>query len=133
MSPEQWRTMHAIKICRTAELGGHIDRCDHCGHEVISYNSCRNRHCPKCQNEAGQQWLEQQQDLLLPVPYFLVTFTLPTELREAARSHQKLVYHLLFRASAAALRQWHLPQQLARDPRFVGGQIGMVGVLHILR
>ena len=116
--------MQAIEQCRTEVLGGHVFNCQDCDETLYSYHSCKNRHCPKCQNEAGQQWLEQQQDLLLPVPYFLVTFTLPTELREAARRHQKLMYHLLFRASAAAM------QQLARDPRFVGAQIGMVGVLH---
>jgi len=98
--------------------------CDQCEQAQYSYHSCKNRHCPKCQNEAAQHWLEEQQDLLLPVPYFLVTFTLPTELREVTRSHQTTLYNLLFHTSAAAL------QQLARDPRFVGGQIGMVGVLH---
>jgi ribosomal protein L37AE/L43A len=118
------QAMRDIEQCRTETLGGHVYHCDHCDESQYSYHSCKNRHCPKCQNEAGQQWLEQQQDLLLPVPYFLVTFTLPTELREVARRHQKLIYHLLFRASAAAL------QQLAQDSRFVGAQIGMVGVLH---
>ena len=118
------QAMRDIEHCRTEALGGHVYHCDHCDETQYSYHSCKNRDCPKCQNSAGQQWLEQQQDLLLPVPYFLVTFTLPTELREIARRHQKLIYHLLFRTSAAAL------QQLARDPRFVGGQIGMIGVLH---
>ena len=89
-----------------------------------SYHSCKNRHCPKCQNGTAEQWLDRQRDLLLPVPYFMVTFTLPANLRRLVRSHQKLLYNMLFRASAAAL------QQLASDPRFVGGQIGMVGVLH---
>jgi len=88
-----------------------------------SYHSCRNRHCPTCQQDAAQTWLARQQLLLLPVAHFLVTFTLPAELREVARSHQQQIYSLLFRASAAAL------QQLAHDPRFIGGQIGMVGVL----
>ena len=124
MLPSHRQAMRDIEHCRTEALGGHVYHCEHCDESQYSYHSCKNRHCPKCQNEAGQQWLEQQQDLLLPVPYFLVTFTLPTELREVARRHQKLIYHLLFRASAAAL------QQLARAPRFVGGQIGMVGVLH---
>jgi hypothetical protein len=124
MLPSHRQAMRDIEHCRTEALGGHLYHCDHCDETQYSYHSCKNRHCPKCQNAAGQQWLEQQQDLLLPVPYFLVTFTLPTELREIARRHQKLIYHLLFRASAAAL------QQLALDPRFVGGQIGMVGVLH---
>jgi hypothetical protein len=88
-----------------------------------SYHSCKNRHCPKCQNEAGQQWLTQQQALLLPVPCFMVTFTLPEGLRPLARRQQRLIYDLLFQTSAAAL------QQLAHDPRFVGGQIGFLGVL----
>jgi hypothetical protein len=118
------QAMRDIEHCRTKVLGGHVYHCDQCDETQYSYHSCKNRHCPKCQNEAGQQWLEQQQDLLLPVPYFLVTFTLPADLKQVARSNQKSLYNILFRASAAAL------QQLARDPRFVGGQIGMVGVLH---
>ena len=89
-----------------------------------SYHSCRNRHCPKCQHQQTQEWLEVQQALLLPVPYFLLTFTLPAELRQIASKNQKLIYKLLFRASAQAA------QQLARDPRFIGGQIGLIGVLH---
>jgi hypothetical protein len=89
-----------------------------------SYHSCRNRHCPKCQNENAQIWLEKQQDLLLPVPYFLLTFTLPSAFHEVARSHQCLLYDLLFKTSAAAT------QQLAQDPRWIRGQLGMVGVLH---
>jgi hypothetical protein len=105
-------------------LGGHVYECPACGESHYLYHSCRNRHCPKCQNDKAQQWLEKQQDLLLPVPYFLLTFTLPEKLRHVARSHQKLVYDLLFRASAEAM------QQLARDKRFVGGQMGLVGVLH---
>jgi hypothetical protein len=88
-----------------------------------SYHSCRNRHCPTCQQDAAQAWLVRQQDLLLPVPYFLVTFTLPGGLRDVAYRHQTLIYDLFFRSSAAAL------QQLAQDPRFLGGQLGMVGVL----
>ena len=88
-----------------------------------SYHSCRNRHCPKCQQDAAQTWLAEQRALLLPVPYFLVTFTLPAPLRALARRHQRTIYNLLFRCSAEAL------QQLALDPRFVGGQIGMVGLL----
>jgi hypothetical protein len=124
MLPSHRQAMRDIEQCRTEALGGHVYHCDHCDETRYSYHSCKSRHCPKCQNAAGQQWLERQQDLLLPVPYFLVTFTLPTELREITRRHQKLIYTLLFRTSAAAL------QQLAQDPRFVGGQIGMVGVLH---
>jgi Putative transposase/Transposase zinc-binding domain len=117
------KAMAAIEQCRTEALGGHVYTCDDCGETRYSYHSCKNRHCPKCQNDAGQQWLAQQQALLLPVPYFMVTFTLPEGLRGLARSHQRQVYDLLFQSSAAAL------QELAHDPRFVGGQIGFLGVL----
>jgi hypothetical protein len=127
------RAMTAIEQCRTEALGGHVYYCEACDETLYSYHSCKNRHCPKCQNEHAQQWLLRQQELLLSTPYFMVTFTLPADLKQLARSNQKTVYNILFRTSAAALRQWHLPQQLARDPRFVGGQIGMVGVLQILR
>jgi len=118
------KAMRAIEQCRTEALGGQVYRCPDCGQEQYSYHSCRNRHCPKCQNENAQRWLEKQQDLLLPVPYFLLTFTLPAGFNEIARSHQSLIYDLLFKASAAAT------QLLAQDQRFIGGQIGMVGVLH---
>ena len=117
------KAMAAIEQCRTEALGGHVHICEACHQTRYSYHSCKNRHCPKCQNDAGQQWLTRQQALLLPVPYFMVTFTLPEGLRAVARSHQRVVYDLLFQTSAAAL------QQLAQDPRFVGGQIGMLGVL----
>lgn len=118
------QVMADIEQCRTERFGGHVFYCDTCAETRYSYHSCKNRHCPKCQNETAEQWLLKQQTLLLPVLHFLVTFTLPAELRQVARSHPKTVYNLLFRVSAAAL------QQLAADPRFVGGQIGMVGVLH---
>lgn len=121
--PSHQRVLADIEQCRTAALGGHLYHCPDCQESLYSYHSCQNRHCPQCQNEAGQQWLERQQALLLPVPYFMVTFTLPEELRGLARSNQKLIYNLLFQSSAAAL------QELAADPRFVGGQIGCVGVL----
>lgn len=117
------RAMAAIEQCRTEALGGHLYTCDECGETRYSYHSCKNRHCPKCQNEAGQAWLTRQTELLLPVSYFMVTFTLPEGLRTLARSNQRLMYDVLFHASAAAL------QALAWDPRFVGGQIGFVGVL----
>jgi Transposase zinc-binding domain len=124
MPPSHLDAMADIEQCRTEALGGQVYQCPECDEKRYSYHSCQNRHCPKCQQAAGQEWLEQQQSLLLPVPYFLLTFTLPEELREVARRHQKLVYGLLFRASATAA------QQLAQDPRFVGGTLGMVGVLH---
>jgi hypothetical protein len=117
------KAMAAIEQCRTEALGGHVYTCEECDESRYSYHSCKNRHCPKCQNEAGQQWLARQTDLLLPVPYFLVTFTLPEGLRGLARSHQRQVYNVLFQTFAAAL------QVLAADPRFVGGQLGFLGVL----
>jgi hypothetical protein len=121
--PSHRRAMADIEQCRTRPLGGHVYLCHRCDKYVYSYHSCQNRHCPQCGHEAGQRWLAQQQQFRLPVPYFMVTFTLPEELRTLTRSHQKRLYNILFRTSAAAL------QQLARAPRFVGGQIGMVGVL----
>jgi len=124
MPPSHRRAMQDIEQCRTEALGGQLYYCQKCDERRYSYRSCKNRHCPKCQNEQADEWLDQQRNLLLPAPHFLVTFTLPAELRAVARSNQKTIYNLLFRASAAAL------QQLARDPRFVGGRPGMVGVLH---
>jgi hypothetical protein len=124
MPPSHRQVMRAIERCRTPALGGHVYHCEECEETEYHYHSCRNRHCPKCQNGKAQEWLEKQQDMLLPVRYFLVTVTLPGDLRGVARSHQKLVYDLLFRTSAEAM------QHLARGPRFVGGQLGMVGVLH---
>src|SRR5512147_2726219 len=118
------KAMRAIEQCRTEALGGQVYRCAACGETRYSYHSCRNRHCPKCQQEQTEEWLQLQRELLLPVPYFLLTFTLPAELRQLASQNQMLMYNLLFRASAQAT------QQLAHDPRFVGGQIGLVGVLH---
>jgi hypothetical protein len=123
LSTSQLQAMQAIEACRTEALGGRVYSCPSCQLTRYSYHSCRNRHCPTCQQEATQAWLVEQQALLLPVPYFLVTFTLPSELRAIARAHPEELYPLLFRTSAAAL------QQLAYDPRFLGGQIGMLGVL----
>jgi hypothetical protein len=122
--PSHRQAMLAIEHCRTPALGGQVYGCASCQEFQFSYHSCRNRHCPKCQHEQTQDWLEVQRELLLPVPYFMLTFTLPSELRDLARSNQKLVYSLLFRASAQAA------QKLAQDPRYIGGQIGLVGVLH---
>ena len=122
--PSHRRAMQAIEQCRTAVLGGHVYYCPRCEQTQYRYHSCKNRHCPKCQQDAAQEWLAQQQQCLLRVPYFLLTFTLPAGLRSVVRSHQKDVYSLLFRASAAAT------QRLAGDPRLLGGHIGMIGVLH---
>ncbi len=122
--PSHRQAMRAIEQCRTEALGGQVYTCPKCGEVLYRYHSCRNRHCPKCQNDKAQEWLEGQQDLLLPVPYFMLTFTLPAAVAEIARSHQSGLYNLLFRVSMAAT------QHLAKDPRFIGGQIGLVGILH---
>jgi len=124
MLPSHQRAMQDIEDCRTESLGGQLYYCAQCDQQRYSYHSCKNRHCPKCQNERANEWLQEQKELLLPTHHFLVTFTLPAELRALARSHQKTIYNLLFRTSAQAL------QQLAQDPRFVGARLGMVGVLH---
>ncbi len=124
MLPSHRRTLRDIAQCRTPVMGGHLYYCAACDDMHYQYHSCQNRHCPQCQHQLGEQWLDRQRDLLLPVPYFMVTFTLPAPLREVAWQHQKVVYNILFRTAAEAL------QQLAWDPRYVGGQIGMVGVLH---
>jgi len=118
------RAMRDIEQCRTPVLGGKVYVCAKCDERRYSYHSCKNRHCPKCGNDQAEKWLEEQKELLLPVVHFLVTFTLPEELRRVARSNQKTVYNILFRASSEAL------QKLAWDERFVGGRVGMVGVLH---
>lgn len=123
MPASHLKAMADIEACRTEVLGGHVYACPDCDEILYSYHSCRNRHCPKCQHNAAQEWLKKQQDMLLPVPYFLVTFTLPDTLRDIVRSNQQTCYSLLFRTAAAAL------QQLAQDPRFVGAQIGMMSVL----
>lgn len=122
--PSQLRAMRDIERCRTAYFGGHLQQCDHCGGRVYAYHSCRNRHCPKCHGDQTKRWLAQQETRLLPCPYFLVTFTLPQELRPLAFAHQKIVYGLMMRCAGAAL------QKLACDPRYVGGRLGALAVLH---
>jgi len=122
--PSHRRAMQDIEQCRTAARGGQLYFCQQCQQHRYSYHSCKNRHCPKCGNEQATTWLQAQQSLLLSTHYFLVTFTLPEQLRSLARRNQKTIYNLLFRAASQALLQ------LAQDPRFCGGLIGMVGVLH---
>jgi Putative transposase/Transposase zinc-binding domain len=126
MLPSHHRAIEDIAACRTQQMGGHLYCCENeaCEQLVYEYHSCGNRSCPKCGLDKTQRWLETQQNRLLPIHYFLVTFTLPSELRPVARSNQKAIYNLLFQSSAAAL------QKLAKDPRFVGGDIGMMGGLH---
>jgi hypothetical protein len=125
LSRQQRRAMHAIEACRTAALGGHVEECDRCGHRRPVYNSCRNRHCPKCQALAKAQWLAQRHAELLPVGYFHAVFTLPHELNPLLAANQEVLYGLLFRSVAATL------QGFAADPRYgLGGQLGFTAVLH---
>src|SRR5580704_5071191 len=118
------RVMGAITACRTAVLGGHVEQCDDCGATRIAYNSCRNRHCPKCQGRARAQWLADRQAELLPVPYFHVVFTLPAPVGEIAFQNKAAVYAILFRAAAETLAT------IAADPRHLGAKLGMTMVLH---
>jgi hypothetical protein len=118
------KVLLAIARCRTAALGGHLDECTRCGHRAISYNSCRNRHCPKCQTGARERWIAARQRELLPTRYVHVVFTLPRELAPLVLQNRKAVYDLLFRASAETL------MEVARDPRHLGAEIGFFSVLH---
>jgi Putative transposase/Transposase zinc-binding domain len=120
----QLRTLGAIKRCRTAELGGHIDACSSCGNMRISYNSCRNRHCPKCQGKEREKWIEKREEDLLPVPYFHVVFTLPDTLNPLAINKPKAVYDSLFEAA------WATIETFGRDKKHLGAQTGMVCILH---
>lgn len=118
------RAISAIKACRTSSLGGHIDSCDTCDHERISYNSCRNRHCPKCQFLTKERWIDRVSQDLLPIPYFHVVFTVPQELNEIARFNQKLFYGLLFKASSETLKT------ISLDKKHLGAKTGFISVLH---
>lgn len=120
----QLKAMKSIKSCRTASLGGHVDVCDTCGHEHISYNSCRNRHCPKCQGLAKEQWLLERERDLLTIGYFHVVFTFPNSLNHLALQNQKVFYSLLFKAASETL------VELSRDPKYLGAEIGIISVLH---
>ena len=120
----QVKVLRAIRDCRTAALGGHLDQCSRCGHQAISYNSCRNRHCPKCQTNAREQWLAKRAEDLLAVSYLHVVFTLPHDLSALALQNKKTLYDLLFRASAETLIE------IAADPKHLGAQIGFLSVLH---
>jgi hypothetical protein len=118
------KVLLAIARCRTAALGGHLDQCTRCGHRAISYNSCRNRHCPKCQIAARDRWIAARQKELLPTRYVHVVFTLPAQLAPLALQNKKLIYGLLLRASAETLLE------VARDPRHLGAELGFFSVLH---
>jgi hypothetical protein len=124
LSRGQRRVMSAIERCRTAALGGHVEQCDACGHQRVAFNSCRNRHCPKCQSLTRAQWLEDRQAELLPVEYFHVVFTVPQEIAAIAYQNKAVVYDILFRATAETLRT------IAADPRHHGAEIGFMAILH---
>jgi hypothetical protein len=124
MSVAQWRVMTAIEVCRTAALGGHLERCDQCGYERNAFNSCRDRHCPKCQCLARAQWVEERQAELLEVPYFHVVFTVPEEIAAIAYQNKEAVYGILFQATAETLKT------IAADPEHLGAEIGFFAVLH---
>jgi len=122
--PSHARALRDIAGCRTAALGGHLARCESCGEEHLVYHSCRSRACPRCGRDRARAWIEQQSELLLPVTYFHLVFTLPAELRRVVRQHQRALIPVLFRAAYESLAA------LCRDPRHLGGGIGALGVLH---
>jgi len=121
---QQLKVMSAIEHCRTAALGGHVEACEDCGHSRIAYNSCRNRHCPRCQGAAARQWLAAREADLLPVGYFHVVFTLPAEIADIAYPNKAVIYDLLFRAASEAMLT------IAADPKHLGARIGITAVLH---
>src|ERR1700720_3271310 len=120
----QLKAMSAIESCRTAALGGHVMRCEDCSHTQIAYNSCRNRHCPKCQGSQALAWMKQRKAELLPVPYFHVVFTLPARIAAIAYQNKAVVYDLLFKAASEAVLT------IAADPEHLGARIGITAVLH---
>ena len=124
LSDQQRKVLRDIGLCRTAALGTHLERCDRCSYETVAYDSCRNRHCPKCQSSARDRWLLKQARSLLPVPYAHVVFTVPEQLAPLALRNQRLFYTLLFRAASETLLK------IAADPRHLGARIGVLAVLH---
>src|SRR3972149_3409041 len=118
------RVMRAIEVCRTSVLGGHRDKCDNCGHLEVSYNSCRNRHCPKCQTLRKERWIEARSEDLLPIQYFHVVFTIPAELNPLVAMNRKVMYDLLFRSVSETL------MELANNQKHLGARIGAIGLLH---
>jgi hypothetical protein len=121
---QQLKVFRAIQNCRTAALGGHLDSCTRCGHQAISYNSCRNRHCPKCQTQARQRWLAAREQEVLPTAYFHVVFSVPHELNVLALENPRCFYDLLFAAASATLLE------VAANPKRLGADIGIVAILH---
>src|SRR6266478_3341374 len=124
VSLDQLKVMSAIESCRTAALGGHVARCEKCSHTHIAYNSCRNRHCPKCQGAAAKEWLAEREAELLPVPYYHVVFTLPAPIADIAYQNKAVIYGILFKAAAEATLT------IAADPKRLGAKIGITAVLH---
>ena len=124
LSRQQRKALQDIRDCRTAALGGHVRQCDRCGHRVVLYDSCRNRHCPKCQATARAKWLAQREAELLPVPYFHVVFTLPQQIGHIALQNPRQIYNILFRAASQTLLE------VAADPRLLGASFGFLAVLH---
>ena len=124
ISLNQHKVMNAIERCRTAALGGHVARCADCAHEHIAYNSCRNRHCPKCQAGAAKAWLVAREAELLPVRYFHLVFTLPKQIADIAHQNKREIYNLLMRASADTVIK------IAADPKHLGAKVGITSVLH---
>ena len=127
VSLDQLKVMSAIERCRTAALGGHVARCEKCSHTVIAYNSCRNRHCPKCQGAAAKQWLAERQAELLPVPYFHVVFTLPGPIADIAYQNKAVIYDLLFKAAADTMLT------IAADPKHLGASPLISPCLRMIR
>src|ERR1700726_431077 len=124
VSLDQMKVMSAIERCRTVALGGHVARCEGCTHTVIAYNSCRNRHCPKCQGAAAREWLEEREAELLPAPYFHIVYTLPGPIADIAYQNKAVIYDILFKASAETMIT------IAADPKHLGARIGITSVLH---
>ena len=124
LTQSESRVLRGIVGCRTEALGGHVERCDRCGHQRIAYNSCRNRHCPKCLVGAREQWLREREEELLPVEYFHVVFTVPHEIAAIGIQNKRVVYEILFRAAADSLRT------IASDPRHLGAELGVLAILH---
>ena len=124
LSPEQLKVISAITSCRTSKLGGHADICDSCGHLRISYNSCRNRHCPKCQGLITEKWIEDRKKELLPIQYYHIVFTIPNILNDLALNNKQEIYSLLFKASSETLKE------LASDPKYLNANIGFISILH---
>ena len=124
VSLDQMKVMSAIERCRTAALGGHVARCEDCPHTVIAYNSCRNRHCPKCQGTAAKEWLAAREADLLPVPYFHAVFTLPAAIADIAYQNKAVIYDILFTTSAETMTT------IAADPKHLGARVGITSVLH---